>query len=509
VQQSYDGTRWTDAYVTGPTDGGTDFVGLNGKGRYLRVETTAGTPALASLELTGAPLAKANVAGGRTYSRSVAPNNQPDSGIESTDGVLADAFDDGRTYGYAAPNGTVDVTIDLGSAQSVDSAKVHAYEEYPAYRPDNVRIATSVDGSTFTQRGQQFAPRGRSGVWWEFDFPAAQARYVRLTFTKAYTADAVAMLLDEIEVYAAGPQSLAAGRPYAKSHPAPTDPAYPDTGGTESTDGVLAGGYVDGKGFGYHLSANGQSITLDLLVDLGSSRAVSQVRVAKYDDGGAHDYGPASVQVFAGDAPLALPLLRETTTANGSWFELPVSVTARYVQVRLAKTRTHDFGDYLFVDEIQVLDASGANVALNRPYAKSRPAPTDPAYADAGGTESTNGVIAGGYGDGHGYAYRLATAGASVTVDLLVDLGASRTVGQVRLQRFDDGGHDYGPNRVAVLTGDSPVAMAARGATWTPDRGWFDVAFAATTARYVRVQVTKTRTHDFADYLFLDEVTAA
>ncbi len=508
VQQSYDGARWTDAYVTGPTDGGTDFVGLNGKARYVRIETAAGTPSLTSLEVAGAALAKANAAGGKTYSLSSTPNNKPDSGIESTDGVLADAWDDGRTYGYQSPTGTVDVTIDLGSAQEVDSAAVHAYEEYVAYRPGNVRISTSTDGTTFSQRGQQFAPLGRSGIWYEFGFSPVQARYVRLTFAKTYGGDAGAMLLDEIEVYAAAGQNQAAGRPYAKAHPAPTDPAYPDTGGTESTDGVIAGGYVDGKGYGYHLAANGQTITLDLLVDLGAAKTLSQVKVAKYTDSAGHDYGPANVRVFAGDAPLALPLIRETTTANGTWFELATAVTARYVKVQLTKTRTGDFADYLFVDEVQVLDGSGANVALNRPYAKSLPASTDAAYPDTNGTESTNGVVAGGYGDGHGYAYRLATAGAGVTVDLLVDLGASRTVGTVRLQRFDDGGHDYGPNRVAVWTGDSPVTMTARGATWTPDRGWFDVSFAATSARYVRVQVTKTRTHDLADYLFLDEVTA-
>lgn len=157
---------------------------------------------------------------GKTYTRSAEPNNKPDSGIESTDGVLADAWDDGRTYGYQGPNNTVDITIDLGSVQSVDSAAVHAYEEYPAYRPDSVRISTSVDGVTYTQRGQQIPPRGPSGVWHSFSFPAVQARHVRLTFTKAYTQDASALLLDEIEVYAAAEQNLAAGRPYVKSLPA-------------------------------------------------------------------------------------------------------------------------------------------------------------------------------------------------------------------------------------------------------------------------------------------------
>lgn len=116
---------------------------------------------------------------------------------------------------------------------------------------------------------------------------------------------------------------------------------------------MIAYRYGDGKGYGYYLPTAGQTVTVDLLVDLGESKALSQVKVAKFNDG-VHDYGPGTVKVFTGDNPAGLTLRGETTIANGNWFELAASGSARYVQVQLTKTRTHNFADYLFVDEVTV-----------------------------------------------------------------------------------------------------------------------------------------------------------
>ncbi len=264
VQVSYDGVRWSDANVVSLGDGATDLVGLNSKARYLRVEVTAGSSpfALTDLEVAGFALAKQNVAGGRSYTATPAPNGQPDSGIESTDGVLADAHDDGRAWGYQAPVTSATVAIDLGSVRSVDSAKIHAYEEFRGYRPSSVKVATSVDGVTFTQRGVQFVPRGSSEVWYDLTFPPASARYVQVTFAKTYGGDASTMLIDEIEVYAAGSANLAANRPYAKTMPAATDSSYPDTSDKESTDGVSTTGF--GVGYAYRLASAGARVTVDV-----------------------------------------------------------------------------------------------------------------------------------------------------------------------------------------------------------------------------------------------------
>jgi hypothetical protein len=217
VKISYDGKQWADAYATSSADGGDDFVGINGKARYVRVEVSGGSAGaqpyqLTDLQVAGHPLAKPNLAGGKTYTKTYPDGTEatpsarfPDTGNESTDGLLGDAWDDGRAYGYELTNGqpiTVNVTVDLGAVQRVGSVRTHAYEEYPYYRPDLTTASTSQDGQTFTPRGQLSATNGESQVWYDFAFAPANARYVRLTFTKTGSAKGTGVFLDDIEAYA-------------------------------------------------------------------------------------------------------------------------------------------------------------------------------------------------------------------------------------------------------------------------------------------------------------------
>jgi hypothetical protein len=208
VQISYDGQRWSTASSTTTGNGGDDFVGINGKARFIRVNTDAGQTVrgLKRLAVAGHQLAQDNVVGGRSYVATPAPNFRPDSGNESSDGLLADDFGDGRTYGFGTGQETATVVFDLGSQQLVDSARVHAYEEYPAYRPDKITIAVSHDGVNYQQKGSLAAPNDQSGIWYDFDFPPAEARFVKITFQKSFTPDASVMFVDEIEVYRGRPQ---------------------------------------------------------------------------------------------------------------------------------------------------------------------------------------------------------------------------------------------------------------------------------------------------------------
>ncbi|MFK4083706.1 glycoside hydrolase domain-containing protein [Kribbella sp. NPDC020789] len=206
---SYDGSRWT------PIAASTGVSTPNAKARYLRVETDA---SLASVDVTGAGLETPNLAGGREYRWSETPRaDRTDSGREATDGVLADAQDDDRSVGFTFANGarrTVSLTMDLGAAQRLDRARTHAYEEYPDYRPDEVRVLTSMDGQRFTSRAAQTAPRGTAGIWYDLTFEAVRARYVRFEFTKTGSARGDKMFLDDVEVYGgSAPADLAWGRP--------------------------------------------------------------------------------------------------------------------------------------------------------------------------------------------------------------------------------------------------------------------------------------------------------
>ncbi|GAA1682513.1 hypothetical protein GCM10009745_28510 [Kribbella yunnanensis] len=212
VKTSYDGTNWVDAYSTTTGDGGDDFIGFVGKARYLRLEVTGGSSAyqLNSFEVSGHRLAQANLAAGKTYHLLPNPDDQPDEGNRQlTDGQIGDDWSDLRGVGWKTiknANRYTDMTIDLGSVQRVAEAKVHAYEEYQHYRPDELTVLTSTDGTNYTARKTVTGvdPAGQSKVWYDIAFPAVQARWVRVSFNHRGTDPGTVTLMDELEVYGSG-----------------------------------------------------------------------------------------------------------------------------------------------------------------------------------------------------------------------------------------------------------------------------------------------------------------
>lgn len=502
VQVSYDGEHWASA-ATNAGDGA--FVGLDTKARYVRVVGGGSRIAVA-----GSKPALPNLAGGRPYTVTPTPSHA-DAGRDSTDGVLAGQWSDHRSYGYDLAKGdtvTADVTVDLGDTTPVADVKVHRYQDYEyRYSPDSVRIATSADGTHFTQKGalSSRSVNGPDGLWYDFTFPATRARYVRVSLTKAYAAGADALFVDEVEAYPpAHPEDtdVALGKRYARSAE-PDDPMFGDPEGTESTDGVIAGDLTDGHGYAYYLGG-GQTRTVTFTVDLGSPVAVDLVRFRKYVDG-VHDYAPDTVSVSTRvDGGDWTP--RGTTSwANGLWYDVGFDRTpVRYVRIDVTKSDGH-FADYLFVDEIAVLGdlaASPQNLVAGRAYTKS--GGVDPSYPDTGGGESTDGVIAGGYPDGKSYGYDL-TPGETRTVFVAFDLGAAHSLDLVKFWRYNDGSHHYQPDTVTVLTSDDGTTYTKRATSTTPDDRWFSLALDGVRARYVKVEATKTYGY-FADYIFVDEI---
>ncbi|WP_427890183.1 glycoside hydrolase domain-containing protein [Kribbella sp. GL6] len=218
VQISYDGTKWAEAAsrTDDPADdlakpGGDDFLGINAKTRYIRITVDGTAPYdLQGIDVVGHSLLQQNLAGGKTYTKSVAPSTRfPDAGNEATDGVLGDNWGDGKQFGYELANVGDSVhpavTIDLGWAQTVGTVRVHAYEEYPDYRPDQITVATSTDGTNFTNRGQVSSVNGASRIWYDIGFAPSKARWVRLTFDKTmHNKYQTGLFVDEIEAYGAG-----------------------------------------------------------------------------------------------------------------------------------------------------------------------------------------------------------------------------------------------------------------------------------------------------------------
>ncbi|WP_198676483.1 glycoside hydrolase domain-containing protein [Kribbella monticola] len=210
VQLSYDGATWSDAATATATDS-EYFAGINGKARYLRVVVPAGAPAvsLTSVEVTADRFLQQNLAGGKSYTRSVAPAAAyGDAGREATDGVLAHDKADKRGFGYDVPADgaahSYDVTVDLGVVQTVARGRIHAYEDNPALQADVMAVSTSGDGVNFTRRGQVSAVNGMWKRWYDVDFAPARARYIRFTFTKTRTADGTQTFVDDVEVYGTG-----------------------------------------------------------------------------------------------------------------------------------------------------------------------------------------------------------------------------------------------------------------------------------------------------------------
>ncbi|MFF1820692.1 glycoside hydrolase domain-containing protein [Kribbella sp. NPDC058245] len=204
---SYNGTDWSEA-ANVTSNGGDDFVGLNAKTRYIRVEVISTTPyELQKLEVAGNLLLQQNLAGGKPYTATAPAARFPDKGREATDGVLADDWGDGLAFGYELTNGQFkapSVAIDLGGLQTIGTVRVHAYEEYPDYRPDQITVATSWDGVNYADAGQVGAINGASRIWYDISFAPTLGRFVRVTFAKTGTPKGTGEFVDDIEVYGAG-----------------------------------------------------------------------------------------------------------------------------------------------------------------------------------------------------------------------------------------------------------------------------------------------------------------
>ncbi|TDC18893.1 glycoside hydrolase domain-containing protein [Kribbella albertanoniae] len=205
IQTSYDGVSWVDAGTRTKADGGEDFVGLNAKARYVRLKAPA--DGLLTFKVAGAPLQHANLVGGLTYKKSwEPPQGFPDStGRESTDGVISDNFGDGRPYviqGAAGETKSFDISFDLGSRKTVRAVDVQGYVEYSGYRPDTVRVLTSDDGVSWTDRGPVVSrPNDASGNRFEVRFAPVHAQHVKVAFTRTFIPSADGVFLDDIEVY--------------------------------------------------------------------------------------------------------------------------------------------------------------------------------------------------------------------------------------------------------------------------------------------------------------------
>lgn len=335
------------------------------KARYLKVtfskkhSSTSDMLFLDEIEAYGPGTASqlTNIAEGKPYAKSAAPDDPfyADAGTESTDGVIGGAMTDGNSYAYYLGPGerrTVDVTIDLQGPKSVNQVRIRKYDDFfHKYEPDLVTVYVKPVGGEFRPAGTLAWP---TAGWYDVSFPDTDVTQIKVELTKSEGRFADYLFLDEIAVIgdlSKSPVNLVAGKAYTATKEL-LDPSYPDSTGRESTDGVLAGHYSDGKSWAYYMPTP-QTTTAEIGFDLGARRDLSLARFREYYDG-SHNYHPDKVTVLVSDDGQNYTDKGTVTAASSHWFEVVLSGTsARYVKFRAEKTYGY-FAEYIFVDELEV-----------------------------------------------------------------------------------------------------------------------------------------------------------
>ncbi len=155
--------------------------------------------------------------------------------------------------------------------------------------------------------------------------------------------------------------NLAFGKSYTKS--LDPDPDYPDSGGTEFTDGQASSSFTDGKSFGYKyaqfgLPSSGGLATLEIVVDLGGLYEISGAKLVSGSGNASFKYYADSVDIMASvDGVSWSTIGSENNTSLSLVLNIPTSPSvARYVKFVIKKNLAPhgQHGDWLFIDEGEV-----------------------------------------------------------------------------------------------------------------------------------------------------------
>lgn len=338
-----------------------------------------------------------NLALAKTYTESVAPHpNYPDNGnAELTDGTIGSAtsFTDPAWQGHLNLAAPLEQTIDLGSSQPLGLMRSYYYHDpgNGIYKPASVEILTSPDNFTYTSRGSTLAASAvnDTGALWHYDLSlsSVSARYVRFKSTSGgswlFSTEAQAFMTGAAPLAASAGTNAGASKTYVKSVAASA--SYPDTGGTELTDGNLGdpNNYGDAAWQGHQ---NLGGTPLDVTVDLGSAQRVGVVRSYHFQQSGSGIFRPAKIELLTSTDNIQFTS-RGATVASSSvndtgsrWryeFDL-AGVNARYVRFRITTG-----GEWLFTSETQIFAEGAAPITLPLSYGDRLTSVTDPSTPTA------------------------------------------------------------------------------------------------------------------------------
>jgi hypothetical protein len=150
-------------------------------------------------------LVETNLALGKTYVLTPDPTSSgfPDAGgVQLTNGLVREDLYASieMTVAWAAASGAS--VIDLGASHAVSRVRCYFGGGYPTANiaaPGSVTVATSVNGTDFTNVANWTSATDIGEGWWSIDFQAAVCRYVRITLTRLAGASFIS--IGEHEVY--------------------------------------------------------------------------------------------------------------------------------------------------------------------------------------------------------------------------------------------------------------------------------------------------------------------
>jgi Trehalose and maltose hydrolases (possible phosphorylases) len=299
---------------------------------------------------------------------------------------------------------------------------------------------------------------------------------------------------------------LSEGKSYTKS--VQPSSSFPDTGNTKSTNGIIAndkyGGYGDGNSYGYNLVNQEDTVSPEITIDLGSA---CQINKTRYHGIMQSQYMPDSMEVYTSSDGSNFTLQGATTTKSSNWMEIYFATTnARYVKFKLTKTRTGSTDDWLFVDELEVLqDTFTSPVLQSRARSYTKSIQPSASYPDNGNAESTNGILASDtYGDGKSYGYNISTQGSTISPEITIDLGSSCQVNKAKYHGILQA--QYFADQMEIYTSTDGNTFTLQGTTTFKSANWMEVTFPTINARYIKFKLIKTRNGATDDWLFIDEL---
>lgn len=308
-----------------------------------------------------------NLAAGKPYRLDPPfPAQYPDTdGKELTDGVLTDkGFGDGRTVGwYDQP---VSLLLDLGASRPVDAVRVHAQGGgYAAvHSPESFCVLGSEDGAKWrllrdgapekeVTAAEKVGEELNELAWLKLAFPAAQARFLKLTFRPRSW-----LMLSEVEALSRD-ENVAAGCSYSLTSPTSTV-KYADNS-SRLTDGDYSR-----RGDGWSKAVGWSEGSPQVTIDLLQPTPVGIVRVHCLGGGNGGVYFPRFLTITTSldgqtwsdpvqtDGPPPEPGGQTLTTFLTA--ELP-GRPARFVRMQAERK------GWAMLDEVEVLGAGPQGVS--------------------------------------------------------------------------------------------------------------------------------------------------